>query len=645
MARKVLIGLDLQWNNLEKLRLENVASTLIDGKTTGRFASNYLTKEAAIAYFSYDNTLKYKDKSGVKTIATIKDIDNNTNNFDILFGSFSVPIAVIADGTSFFPSAPSGSKLKFTENKGFCYEQILTSQSGAPTYNYYNVTANTKLSGTDTTMKDIHKRGVCISIDGQIYKYYGDEFQCPTSNWKKVHQGIALSAFSVVQTNAANGATAYGWGNHASQGYLTSSGVTAATKCKITYNSNGLVTAGADLTANDIPNLDASKITTGQFASNRVNGSGNWDTAYNWVSANGSKVLKGVVVGFNEDVTLPNTKTPYNNLKDVVFEGFAIVSEESVAIYKNKTLSFGQDYYMVGDWGTNFEEPCNKTNLEIEGNLLSTNGAIWQYKGSKWVKVYDGKTATDALDSRLSDIETMLNVDEESTQKVIDTWDEVKNFLAGYENDTTLATKLLRLETGKLDKDAFSIGTKDDENGVLTINLGTKEGDVSKFQKQHGHINGRSFEFWSPTKQSDIYIGTVHGPTSPGNYGEFPMSLGSGAPTWKTPVISILGNDSKVKWAADNKSFEISLIELGALFCSITLYETTSSNVAIATWNEIIADVSIIEDMSSSDQSSITAKVTFSEAMTHNKIRIFITPLYGRIRTTGGGGGTPVTPL
>ena len=38
--------------------------------------------------------------------------------------------------------------------------------------------------------------------------------------------------------------------------------ITGATKCKITYDSKGLVTAGADLIASDIPNLDSAKVTT-----------------------------------------------------------------------------------------------------------------------------------------------------------------------------------------------------------------------------------------------------------------------------------------------------------------------------------------------------------------------------------------------
>lgn len=41
--------------------------------------------------------------------------------------------------------------------------------------------------------------------------------------------------------------------------------LTGATKTKITYNSQGIVTAGADLESSDIPDLDASKITSGTF--------------------------------------------------------------------------------------------------------------------------------------------------------------------------------------------------------------------------------------------------------------------------------------------------------------------------------------------------------------------------------------------
>lgn len=53
-------------------------------------------------------------------------------------------------------------------------------------------------------------------------------------------------------------------------GKADKSNITGATKCKITYNSQGIVTAGADLSASDIPNLTASKITSGTFGTDRI---------------------------------------------------------------------------------------------------------------------------------------------------------------------------------------------------------------------------------------------------------------------------------------------------------------------------------------------------------------------------------------
>lgn len=47
--------------------------------------------------------------------------------------------------------------------------------------------------------------------------------------------------------------------------------ITGATKCKITYDSKGLVTAGADLQASDIPNLTLSKITDVTATASEVN--------------------------------------------------------------------------------------------------------------------------------------------------------------------------------------------------------------------------------------------------------------------------------------------------------------------------------------------------------------------------------------
>ena len=61
--------------------------------------------------------------------------------------------------------------------------------------------------------------------------------------------------------------------------------ITGATKAKITYDSKGLVTGGADLAASDIPNLPASKITSGTLADARIASAATWNAKQDALSA------------------------------------------------------------------------------------------------------------------------------------------------------------------------------------------------------------------------------------------------------------------------------------------------------------------------------------------------------------------------
>ena len=51
---------------------------------------------------------------------------------------------------------------------------------------------------------------------------------------------------------------------------IADSGIAAGTYEKVTVNAKGIITAGTDLAAVDIPDLDAAKVTTGQFATARI---------------------------------------------------------------------------------------------------------------------------------------------------------------------------------------------------------------------------------------------------------------------------------------------------------------------------------------------------------------------------------------
>lgn len=50
------------------------------------------------------------------------------------------------------------------------------------------------------------------------------------------------------------------------------------TKCKITYDKKGLITGGADLAVIDIPDLPASKITSGYIPDERIESASKWNT-------------------------------------------------------------------------------------------------------------------------------------------------------------------------------------------------------------------------------------------------------------------------------------------------------------------------------------------------------------------------------
>lgn len=68
--------------------------------------------------------------------------------------------------------------------------------------------------------------------------------------------------------------------------YVTkNSDITAGTHTKITYDTKGLVTKGEDLTATDIPNLPASKITSGTFSDDRIASASVWNAKQNALTA------------------------------------------------------------------------------------------------------------------------------------------------------------------------------------------------------------------------------------------------------------------------------------------------------------------------------------------------------------------------
>lgn len=87
--------------------------------------------------------------------------------------------------------------------------------------------------------------------------------------------------------------------------------VVGGTKCKITYDSKGLVTGGSDLEASDIPELDASKITSGLIADERIASADTWNKKQDAITAD-NKLSVDLISGLAGIATSGS----YNDLAD-----------------------------------------------------------------------------------------------------------------------------------------------------------------------------------------------------------------------------------------------------------------------------------------------------------------------------------------
>lgn len=102
---------------------------------------------------------------------------------------------------------------------------------------------------------DANKGDLCIRSDSNETYLLMDDPATTLSNWVQIS-----NTNSVTSVNNKTGDVTL---NYADVGAVAkNTDITGSTKCKITYDSKGLVTAGSDLQASDIPDLSSSYVAT-----------------------------------------------------------------------------------------------------------------------------------------------------------------------------------------------------------------------------------------------------------------------------------------------------------------------------------------------------------------------------------------------
>lgn len=172
-----------------------------------------------------------------------------------------------------------------------------------------------------------------------------------TEVWDKLGGTIDLSAYA--KKTEVPTLTAFNSLTTTVNGKVTANAnITAGTKCKITYDAKGLVTAGADLTASDIPTLAISKISGLDTALNRK---------VPTTRTVNSKPLSTDVVLTGADIEAGGEYFGQNPIQSVLES----MDDRITDLTENRVMSFG------GQTGAITVDTANTTNGQVKFSMSS----------------------------------------------------------------------------------------------------------------------------------------------------------------------------------------------------------------------------------------------------------------------------------
>lgn len=367
--------------------------------------------------------------------------------------------------------------------------------------------------------------------------------------------------------------------------------ITGATKCKITYDSKGLVTAGADLAASDIPNLSATKITSGTLSFDRL-------PSMYWANVAVSSSSSNQTEPYFKSITIGNgtkgVKIEYDATNDCLKINGGLYSTDFVSAYG----------YNSGGGGSS---EGGGARLDSWSEYDATKATWYLSAGLGYDLYLKANTASSSitnLTTRLSTIESYFAVPD--ADDVLNKFQEIVTFLGGYSESSTLAGALGdKVSASDLKTLTFKLGTTAkvtyDTTAAASVAFSgsstagkkvsiTESSGTFTFALTDTYAGGTAVTLNGTSKASST--ASFYAPTASGTAGQLLVAGGDKtAPSWSsTFTTSTIARVFRATITGDGSTTEFTVTHNFALGTTIDKY---SAHVQVydASGNMVMTDV------------------------------------------------------